>query len=113
MLNKEEILKIINKEPKKLKSKLTGQIINEYHYELHEQLSLIRAFIYDKTGRDVGEIKPPKGEMCPSFVQKAIEHGVNPMLAMSNGSDLIAASFAMDMALKHFICKFKHHEESK
>ena len=113
MLSKKEIITIINKIPKKLRHKQTGKEINEYSYTLAEQLGLIRAFIYDKTGRDVGEIKPPKGEMCPSFVQKAIEHGVNPMLAMSNGSDLIAASFAMDMALKHFICKFKHHEESK
>lgn len=31
MLNKEKILKIINKEPKKLKNKFTGEIVNEYH----------------------------------------------------------------------------------
>lgn len=106
MLNKEEISKIINKEPKKLKNKFTGDVINEYHYTLQEQLGLIRAFIYDKTGRDVREIKPPKGEMCPSFIQQAIEHGVNPMLAMSNGSDLVAANFCMDVALQHFKNKY-------
>lgn len=109
MLNKEEILKIINKDPKKLKNKFTGEIVNEYHYILLEQLGLIRAFIYDKTGKDIGEISPPKGEICPSFIQKAIERGIHPMEAMHNGSDLTAANFAMDMALKHFKNKYNEN----
>lgn len=106
MLNKEQIIAIINKAPKKLKHKLTGNYINEYNYTLEEQLGLIRVFIYDKTGKDVGEIKPPKGEMCPSFIQKAIEHSVSPVTAMGNGSDLIAADFAMNVALKYFKNKY-------
>lgn len=110
ILTEEEILKIINKEPKKLKNKFTGKIIYEYHYELHEQLELIRAFIHDKTGKDVGEILPPKGEYCGSFVNLCIRYGVNPIQAMQNGNDIMGIDFAMNVALRHFKNKYNESD---
>lgn len=44
--------------------------------------------------------------MCPTFIQLAIERGIHPMQAMSRGSDLEAANFAMDIALKYFKNKY-------
>lgn len=102
LLNKQQILDIINKEPRKLRDRLNGQVINEYSYTLDEQLNLIQTYIYSVKGVDVGNIKPSKGELCPSFVHLAVINGINPVFAMNKGSDLEAANFAMNVALKYF-----------
>lgn len=106
ILNKEQILAILNRQPKKLKNKFNGKIINEYSYTLEEQLNLIQTYIYFVKGIDVGDIKPPSGNMCASFINLAVSKGIHPINAMEKGNDLEAANFAMEISLKYFKNKY-------
>lgn len=110
LLSKEEIVKIINKEPKKFKNKLTNQIINEYLYDNWEMLAMVQTMIKDIKGIDVGEIQSPRGEMCPSFIQLAISKGVHPMNVMQKASDFHALEFAFEQSMKYFRNKFNNNE---
>ena len=110
LLSEQEIRKILDKDPKKLKNKANGEIINEYTYELHEQLSLIQTYIKEKKRVDIGTINPPKGEVCMSFMQMALGKGIHPMVAMNKSSDIEAANFAFDRAMFYYRNKFKKNE---
>jgi hypothetical protein len=112
ILNELEIKNIINKEPKKLKNSLSGDIVNSYEYTLEEQLNLIQTYIKERKGVDTGNISPPRGEMCVTFMQLAINHGIHPMSAMEKSSDLHAASFLMDCALRFYNNKYAEKKEN-
>lgn len=109
ILKEQEIKDIINKQPKKLKNSLTNQIINSYEYSLEEQLGLIQTYIYTVKGVDIGSINPPQGNICPSFLDLAISKGIHPMQAMQKVSDMHAAEFAMNIALKFFKDKYNEN----
>lgn len=110
MLSEQEIKNILSKEPKKLRNSITNEIINSYNYTLQEQLGLIRRYIFDKKGVDVGDIIPPSGELCPSFVNLAVSKGINPMVVMSKPTDIDAANFAFDVALRYYYLKYFHND---
>ncbi len=102
MLNDTELYKIVNKEPRKLQNKLTGELINEYTYSTAEQLEVVRKYIYDVKKVDVGEIQQPNGQICNSFVMTAIQSGQHPMTAMQRGSDIECLQFCFEQALKYY-----------
>lgn len=108
LLNKEQILSIVNKEPKKLKHRITETIINSYEYTVDEQLNIIETYIFEKTGNKTGQISPPKGEICPTFINHCLLNSVRGNMAMFRSSDLDAADFAMTIAIKYF--KEKYNE---
>jgi hypothetical protein len=109
ILKEQEIKDIINKQPKKLRNSLTNQVINSYEYSLEEQLNLIQTYIYTVKGVDIGDIKPPQGNICPSFLDLAISKGIHPMQAFKKADDLHAAEFAMNIALKFFKDKYNEN----
>lgn len=107
MILTEKVIKdIINKEPRKLRNKATGEEINEYTYSDIEMLELIQTFIYGKKGKDVGNIDKPKGLLCPSFANLCISKGINPMLVMSRSHDYEAMQVAFDVAFVYYKNKY-------
>lgn len=107
LLNKEQIIEIINRKPsKQYKNKFDSSLLNEYSYTAKEQLSVIQTFIYEKKGINCGEIKEPVGELCPSFINLGIKNGISPIQMMNKGDDLHAMDFAFNKAIYYFYEKY-------
>lgn len=74
-----------------------------------EMLNVIRKFIYDVKGRDVGEIERPGNKPCPYFIQKAITRGVNPFAAMEKGAEVFLMEFMFICAHMYYLNKFNEN----
>lgn len=72
-----------------------------------EMLYVIKQAILDIKGIDVGEIQRPKGEMCNSFLQKAVKSGIHPFLAMEMSSDFHVMDYMFGKSCYYFNEKFK------
>ena len=110
MINNEELYKIVNKPPKQLRNKVTGELVNQYTFSTAEQLEVVRKYIFDVKNVDVGEIKQPNGTICNSFVHKAIQKGIHPMTVLQKGDDIHCLMFCFEQACVYY--KNKENENN-
>lgn len=88
MITEKELKKLLHKE------KLTDI----------EMISVIKKYIYDRKGVDIGDVERPRGEICPSVLNK-----INPLKIAENQMYLTDVYLMFEM----YVCALKWYSENE